>query len=421
MDLLLSVLDSSTFSDVIRSFLLAIVDSVCSIPECRSLLSHITDASTRGSYLSSDWRIDIDVAQRTSLNTDPEVSFVWKIRLANGEDHTIRVSPEMLSKMASEMERVNVALVWLVVRSYLVDRVSIQGWGVAVSAAPLLSRSHSLQSESTKSPLSSCIVLRYSVRGNIRRTARETTDCVLGSWSHGWDRCGMWDVLDGQSLTAESLAKASVIVAVEVLLLGTSLLNICVIFTTADLYDVIGCYLVFGNDETIQICGSVTNKMQMLDSLTFISAYQTRVPDHLKIGFTVQQVFVANMYSVPFSISRLNLHAPLFLLDCISWGYKPHKYMLSPENDVVWRGIDRLRLATCISESPVRQSGGYSQMKARLEDSQRMVIETDPNFVLTMFLLVAFVLSWLPLLCLKVFEYLMPPQPEADLSLVSLF
>ncbi|PIO68771.1 hypothetical protein TELCIR_09429 [Teladorsagia circumcincta] len=53
----------------------------------------------------------------------------------------------------------------------------------------------------------------------------------------------MWDVLDGRSLTAEALARAAVVVAVEVLLLGTSFLNICVIFTTADLYDVIGCYL----------------------------------------------------------------------------------------------------------------------------------------------------------------------------------
>ncbi|KAK6761135.1 hypothetical protein RB195_022268 [Necator americanus] len=54
----------------------------------------------------------------------------------------------------------------------------------------------------------------------------------------------MWDALDGRSLTAEALARAAIVVAVEVLLLGTSFLNICVIFTTADLYDVIGCYLI---------------------------------------------------------------------------------------------------------------------------------------------------------------------------------
>ncbi|PIO68770.1 hypothetical protein TELCIR_09428 [Teladorsagia circumcincta] len=67
---------------------------------------------------------------------------------------------------------------------------------------------------------------------------------------------------------------------------------------------------------------------------------------------------------------------------------------------------------------------GYKIIRAmrnpdQLEDSQRMVIETDPNFVLTMFLLVAFVLSWLPLLCLKVFEYFIPPQADADLSLAT--
>ncbi|KAK6761130.1 hypothetical protein RB195_022264 [Necator americanus] len=67
---------------------------------------------------------------------------------------------------------------------------------------------------------------------------------------------------------------------------------------------------------------------------------------------------------------------------------------------------------------------GYKIIRAmrnpnQLEDSQRMIIETDPNFVLTMFLLVAFVLSWLPLLCLKVFEYFVPPQSDADLSLAT--
>ncbi|KIH68725.1 hypothetical protein ANCDUO_00940, partial [Ancylostoma duodenale] len=69
---------------------------------------------------------------------------------------------------------------------------------------------------------------------------------------------------------------------------------------------------------------------------------------------------------------------------------------------------------------------GYKIIRAmrnpdQLEDSQRMVIETDPNFVLTMFLLVAFVLSWLPLLCLKVFEYFVPPQTDTDLSLVEYY
>lgn len=62
----------------------------------------------------------------------------------------------------------------------------------------------------------------------------------------------MWDVLDGRSLTAEALARAAVVVAVEVLLLGTSFLNICVIFTTADLYDVIGCYLVSARFQYLQ-------------------------------------------------------------------------------------------------------------------------------------------------------------------------
>ncbi|KAJ1360991.1 hypothetical protein KIN20_020133 [Parelaphostrongylus tenuis] len=80
-------------------------------------------------------------------------------------------------------------------------------------------------------------------------------------------------------------------------------------------------------------------------------------------------------------------------------------------------------VATVARETNEKFAGSSQLMRAdrpniQLEDSQRMVIETDPNFVLTMFLLVAFVLSWLPLLCLKVFEYFFPPQPDADLSLL---
>lgn len=51
-------------------------------------------------------------------------------------------------------------------------------------------------------------------------------------------------MLDASQLTADALARSAVVVAVELLLLGTSLLSICVIRTTDELYDVIGCYLV---------------------------------------------------------------------------------------------------------------------------------------------------------------------------------
>ena len=54
----------------------------------------------------------------------------------------------------------------------------------------------------------------------------------------------------------------------------------------------------------------------------------------------------------------------------------------------------------------------------QLEENQRAVIENDPNFILTLFLLVAFILSWLPLLALKIYEYLWPVPPDIDLSMV---
>ncbi|PAV80742.1 hypothetical protein WR25_03334 isoform H [Diploscapter pachys] len=54
-----------------------------------------------------------------------------------------------------------------------------------------------------------------------------------------------------------------------------------------------------------------------------------------------------------------------------------------------------------------------------LEENQRAMIENDPNFILTLFLLVAFILSWLPLLALKIYEYLWPVPPDIDLSMIT--
>lgn len=54
----------------------------------------------------------------------------------------------------------------------------------------------------------------------------------------------MWPPVDVRSLTAESLGRASLILAVDLLLFVTSILNITVIAFTPDLSDVIGCYLV---------------------------------------------------------------------------------------------------------------------------------------------------------------------------------
>ena len=54
----------------------------------------------------------------------------------------------------------------------------------------------------------------------------------------------MWPPVDVRSLTAESLGRACLILAVDLLLLVTSILNITVIAFTPDLSDVIGCYLV---------------------------------------------------------------------------------------------------------------------------------------------------------------------------------
>ncbi|KIH65618.1 hypothetical protein ANCDUO_04059 [Ancylostoma duodenale] len=163
-------------------------------------------------------------------------------------------------------------LLVLIVREYLFDRVSIHGRrrGYVQCA------SQSRVSEPTESVLFTFLaacgwtsicenILR--LRGESKQLVCSPDDCCHPRKQHSPFACAqvwssaswsgqflaidllealayMWDVLDGRSLTAEALARAAIVVAVEVLLLGTSFLNICVIFTTADLYDVIGCYLV---------------------------------------------------------------------------------------------------------------------------------------------------------------------------------
>ncbi|WKY15242.1 hypothetical protein Q1695_000600 [Nippostrongylus brasiliensis] len=264
----------------------------------------------------------------------------------------------------------------------------------------------------------------------------------------------MWgDVLDGRSLTAEALARAAVVVAVEVLLLGTSFLNICVIFTTADLYDVIGCYL---------ISLSVADLLAAL-FIVPLSLYSTLDPSwrfmgdnslvckgsaYLQIALFCSTVYTfawicIDRYSAMMKPSR---YADQSLTRCKCWivfSWLTSLLLCCPivvaQMQVVFLEEAQLCVLDWSATSAYSMTllvlvflptivtvfnTGYKIIRAmrnpdQLEDSQRMVIETDPNFVLTMFLLVAFVLSWLPLLCLKVFEYFIPPQADADLSLAT--
>ncbi|CAI4227357.1 unnamed protein product [Auanema sp. JU1783] len=263
----------------------------------------------------------------------------------------------------------------------------------------------------------------------------------------------MWHLVDGRSLTSEALAKAAVIVAVEVLLLGSSLLNICVISTTTELYDVIGCYLIslsvadllsalfiiplslystldsewrFSGDNTLLCKGSTYLQVALFCSTVYTFAWicVDRYSAMMKPSRYADQSLTRCKCWIVFSwITSLLLCCPIVVAQMQVIFYEDAQLCVLDWTATSAYSLTIILLVFLPTLVTVFNTG-YKIMKAmrypdELEDSQRMVIETDPNFVLTMFLLVAFVMSWMPLLCLKVFEYIVPPQPDTDLSLVT--
>ncbi|EPB69825.1 hypothetical protein ANCCEY_11085 [Ancylostoma ceylanicum] len=167
--------------------------------------------------------------------------------------------------------------------------------------------------------------------------------------------------------------------------------------------------LVFGYDEAFTICRSISYSIWLTSLLLCCPI----VVAQMQVVFLEEAQLCVLDWSATsaYSMTLLVLVFLPTIVTVFNTGYKIIRAMRNPDQ----------QQQRCEAQQTKTGKGGetffLNDSTMNLEDSQRMVIETDPNFVLTMFLLVAFVLSWLPLLCLKVFEYFVPPQTDTDLSL----
>ncbi|GMR29898.1 hypothetical protein PMAYCL1PPCAC_00093, partial [Pristionchus mayeri] len=259
----------------------------------------------------------------------------------------------------------------------------------------------------------------------------------------------------GAALTALALGKAAVIVGAEVLLLSTSFLSILVIASTPDLYDVIGIYFM-----SLSVADLLTSLL-----IVPLSIYSTLNPDWRFMGDNSMLCKCVAYIQVALFCSTVYTFAWI-CIDRYSAMMKPARYQdqsltrckcwilfswitsiltcapivfaqmqVEYEQDLElcilnWSATSAysstLLVLVFVPTLVTVFNTGYKVIRAmrnphELDDSQRAIIETDPNFVLTIFVMVAFVLSWLPLLALKIFSAFSPPPTEAteEISLVS--
>ncbi|CAB3410171.1 unnamed protein product [Caenorhabditis bovis] len=263
----------------------------------------------------------------------------------------------------------------------------------------------------------------------------------------------MWPLVDVRSLTAESLARASLILAVDLLLIVTSILNISVIAFTPDLYDVIGCYLIslsvadlltailviplsiystletnwrIGGDNSLICKGSAYTQISLFCSTVYTFAWICidRYSAMMKPSRYSEQSLTRCKCWIIFSwITSMLLCCPIIVAK-MQVVFFPDAQLCVLDWSATSAYSITLLLLVLVPTLVTVVNTGYkivSAMRnpAALDDSQRMVIETDPNFIVTIFLFVTFILSWLPLIGLKMYEVFVEPHGETDLSMVT--
>ncbi|PAV80745.1 hypothetical protein WR25_03334 isoform F [Diploscapter pachys] len=264
------------------------------------------------------------------------------------------------------------------------------------------------------------------------------------SWPEGLDPTAL--------LTSEGLSRAAVIVAVELLLFTSALLNISAIATTEDSFGVIGCYLIslsfadlltsvfiiplsiysaldpswkFQGDNSMICKGTAYLQIALFCSTVYTFAWICidRYSAMMKPARYADQSLTRCKCWIVFSwITSLLLCCPIIIARMQVVFYEDAQLCVlnwSATTAYSMTMFILVFLPTAVTIANI----GYKIISAvrnpdDLEENQRAMIENDPNFILTLFLLVAFILSWLPLLALKIYEYLWPVPPDIDLSMV---
>ncbi|KAK0404373.1 hypothetical protein QR680_017427 [Steinernema hermaphroditum] len=260
--------------------------------------------------------------------------------------------------------------------------------------------------------------------------------------------------LDPSDLTAETLARAAVIIAVGILLFFSAVLSITVFTVNSALHDVVSLYLMSLSFADL-LCALFIVPVSMYSCL--VPGWNFMGDNSLLCkGYAYLQIvlFVSTLYT--FAWIGVDRYAALMkpskyeteqtLTRCKCWiafswltatllccpvvvasmqvGYHPESELCV----LKWWATKAYSITLAVlvflpSVSTIAFTY-YSVLVAmyrthRLEDNQRMLLETDHNFVLVFFVFFCFVLSWLPALTLNLIpDNLIDPADSGTLNFV---
>ncbi|CEF70555.1 Dopamine/Ecdysteroid receptor [Strongyloides ratti] len=246
----------------------------------------------------------------------------------------------------------------------------------------------------------------------------------------------MFDSIDISVLSAEAMARSSVILAVGLLLFISALLCIRTILAREELKDCVGCYLVslsladlicatiiiplsiysalvpswkFGGNNSIFCKGSAYLEIVLLSSTIYTFAWigvDRYAALHKPSRYEAEQTatrckcwivfswLTAFLLACPIMVAKMEVAYIQEAEMCILRWTSTKPYSLTLAGLVL--------LPSCFSIVFTFSSIISSIVKTNvLEDSQRMLLETDHNFILSFFILICFILSWLPLIILQ--------------------
>uniref|UniRef100_A0A0K0DQ58 COMM domain-containing protein 5 n=1 Tax=Angiostrongylus cantonensis TaxID=6313 RepID=A0A0K0DQ58_ANGCA len=63
-------------------------------------------------YSDSSLRLDVDIAKRSlmEIGQTPDIVFIWRLRLLNSDDVVLRISPEMMLRLAQHLDKLSLKM-----------------------------------------------------------------------------------------------------------------------------------------------------------------------------------------------------------------------------------------------------------------------------------------------------------------------
>uniref|UniRef100_A0A914V8A5 G-protein coupled receptors family 1 profile domain-containing protein n=1 Tax=Plectus sambesii TaxID=2011161 RepID=A0A914V8A5_9BILA len=258
-------------------------------------------------------------------------------------------------------------------------------------------------------------------------------------------------------LSPDNMTHAAVILAVTVLLVASSILTIAIILSTDTLRDVMGYYLLslsvsdllcgtlvtpfsiyaalspswrFGHENSMLCKIEAYMEILVLSSMIYIFVWigVDRYAALNKPGrYEAAQTFTRCKCWIMFTwLTAALLSCPILVANMRAKYYPEAHLCLLDWSATTAYSITLAVLVLLPSSVSLAFTYRYifSSMAntEELEDTQRMLLDTDHNYMMSFFVLLSFILSWTPWLLLRTFEQILPdylsPPDSAPLHFV---